>query len=310
MDKDIDYFKNIDKIYKKATYFQRHGLDVFFTIIIIIFILSLIVYFTILNSLQKLRANWDVEKCNPMYMPFASIINPDPNKTSEQQVEDNINYCIKNQIKDTSSSATKAFYNKLELFTELKNNFFKSMAFITSLFTTLFYALQKVMAEIIETINRFILGISSIFIKIRSTLYQIIGIMAVNINIFEELILIAGAWFLNIATFTTVSVLVPVTAAWGGALVVMIFLFVLSSFPWFFWLKPNSFLATLIWAGLGVVVLATSIVCLLMLIIQGSVHKHLKNYTRSYTTSHSIKNVSSIDTDVGNLENETKSENL
>ena len=94
MDKDIDYFKNINKIYNKVSYFQRNGLDVFLTIIIIICMIAAIVYFTLLNNLQKIRANWEIERCNPIYMPFVSIINPDPNKTPDQQVSDNINNCI------------------------------------------------------------------------------------------------------------------------------------------------------------------------------------------------------------------------
>lgn len=275
MDNNNDYFKNIDKIYNKVSYFQRNGLDVFITIIIILFMISAIVYFTLLNNLQKIRANWEIERCNPIYMPFVSIINPDPNKTPDQQVSDNINNCISNGIKDSTASATKSFYDRLELFTELKNNFFNSMSFISTLFKALFQAIQTIIAKFLEFLNKIIFGITNLFITMRSIVYQIIGVMAVQIYIFEELFFIAAAWMLNVVTFTAVTTIPPLGyVILGETLVLIIALF----YNWW----CGGCLSLVIYGILFIIgvtiisLLIVGIVCILLFQVQDGVQEKIK----------------------------------
>lgn len=291
MDNNNDYFKNIDKIYNKVSYFQRNGLDVFITIIIILSMISAIVYFTLLNNLQKIRANWEIERCNPIYMPFVSIINPDPNKTPDQQVSDNINNCISNGIKDSTASATKSFYDRLELFTELKNNFFNSMSFISSLFKALFRAIQSIIAKLLEFLNKIIFGITNLFITIRSIVYQIIGVMAVKINIFEELFFIAAAWMLNVVTFTAITTIPPLGGIILGETIVLIFLLGIN---WLCGGCASLFIGILVGIICATIItlLIVSIVCILMFQIQDGVQEKIKARQKIKSQLNKAKNLS------------------
>ena len=149
------------------------------------------------------------------------------------------------------------------------------MTFISSLFKALFRAIQIVIAKLLEFLNKIIFGITNLFITMRSIVYQIIGVMAVQINIFEEFFFIAAAWMLNVVTFTSITTLVPLGFTLLGELACIIVFIIISEFcfgcmMWAAALCALAFCVTL------VVFIIASIVCILMFQIQDGVHEKIE----------------------------------
>tara|TARA_B100001758_G_C18416918_1_gene620889 strand:+ start:13178 stop:14590 length:1413 start_codon:yes stop_codon:yes gene_type:complete len=92
----------INKIYEKRTYLEAHGTDVIFAVIISIILISVNVYFYIINNLKGLKNQWNDPvnpiNCKPFYIPFASIINPPADGKNLQYIEDNATTCAKKSL--------------------------------------------------------------------------------------------------------------------------------------------------------------------------------------------------------------------
>jgi hypothetical protein len=298
---ETKYLKNINNIYNKADYFKRYGGDVYLTIIIIITMICFIVYFSILNNLQKVRADWENQKCNPFYMPFVNIINPNPNKTTTEQISDNFHDCIVEGIKESTTSATNSFYSQLNRFTDVKHAFFGSMNFISALFKTLFNAISEIIARILTFINKFIFGFSNIFIKFKSILEKVLGVVATTFFMFLELFYLSMAWFLNIATFTTVTTITPLVLTLAGQMFLGLIMSIIGVI--FAGLQPIPFVGQIVFTPLTVAILAidvtliiaaivtlillicATVVCIAMIIVQDAVHRKI-NKSSSVSSKH------------------------
>ena len=116
-----DLYSNVNNLYKKAGYLNIYGIDLIITIVITIFFVLIIIYFSIVNNLGPIRANWDSNKCKPSVIPFAGIINkPDDDSVLEFTQKNFIN-CSQTMLRDIVDNAFKPIY----LAYQGSNNLFK-----------------------------------------------------------------------------------------------------------------------------------------------------------------------------------------
>ena len=169
--------KNIHKLYNKLTYWDKYGTDLVVSLFIIVIFTWLTGYFYILNNLEPIKNNWIQERCNPIIMPFAGIINKAPNKTATQTTVENFTFCTQNVIKDIAAFVTKPV---LYSFTVL-NRFF---AMILRIVNDIRSMLSKIRAFLKEIINRIfsrilniLISLQEIFIYIRDVIGKAIFII-------------------------------------------------------------------------------------------------------------------------------------
>ena len=89
--------ENIKNVFDNMSYSEQYNYDIWFTIIAIIIVLVLTIYFYIDNFIKSQRPNWKNNKCNPLYMPFASALAGDQdslNDPSGNFAEKNFNECL------------------------------------------------------------------------------------------------------------------------------------------------------------------------------------------------------------------------
>jgi len=210
----MDRIKNIniiDNIYTDATFNNRYGLDIFLTILIVVVMLCFIGYWIILNNLQSIRTNWASEKCNPMYMPFVHIINPDPTLTADQQISENANQCLKDSANNLAGGSLKDIYAKLGGINDIINDFHKFINFMNVLFLWLFNIIAYGINFLLSALQKTFLGVTHIFLKVESMFNKFIGILLTNFFIFIQLFNMAIAFILNFASIATVMIIVPLT---------------------------------------------------------------------------------------------------
>lgn len=94
--------EQINKIYEKRGYFQNYGGDIILALCISIVLIGINVYFYILNHLAGLKQQWnddtDPINCKPLYIPFASVINPPPDGNDLGYIEQNAKKCAKKSL--------------------------------------------------------------------------------------------------------------------------------------------------------------------------------------------------------------------
>tara|TARA_B100000902_G_C27309209_1_gene917340 strand:+ start:866 stop:1885 length:1020 start_codon:yes stop_codon:yes gene_type:complete len=286
----------IDRIYTDATFSTKYGVDIFLTIIIITVLLSIVIYFSVLNNLQKLRSNWDEEKCNPINFPFIHIINPDPNKTKTQQITDNINECLQEGVSGMANDSLTDIYKKFDLFADMKKYFDDFVIFIQKVFLWLFNTIIYLVNLLLSIIQKTFLGLTHIFLTAKDNFNKMLAIMVVNFFISLQFLNMAIAFILNFATIATVLIMVPlgVTCAILLALILIVAilgaLFTgLSAIPFvgLAFITPSGIMWGLL-ATLFIGLIAVIVLLILMGIIMGGL-VHIQNRAKRFiapTISH------------------------
>ena len=100
-----DIKSTIIKLYQKNGYYERYGVDVIISFIIIYSFISCITYFYVMNHLPILKKNWPNNKCNPVYMPFAGYVINDKTRSKMDIASDNFNSCVQNILISISNNA-------------------------------------------------------------------------------------------------------------------------------------------------------------------------------------------------------------
>ena len=118
-------FAEINNLYKKAGYLNLYGIDLIITIVCVYF-LFIIIYYSVINNLEPLKADWDNNKCRPSVIPFAGIINKPDDDTAFEFTQKNFIYCGQMHTQDHSRQCVcsnyMAFKVTNELFKNLSNN--------------------------------------------------------------------------------------------------------------------------------------------------------------------------------------------
>ncbi|MFN9999549.1 MAG: hypothetical protein ACK559_00335, partial [bacterium] len=90
--------------------------DIWFTIIIFLIVICIAIYFYIISTIKSYKNSWTQNNCNPLLMPFASVINSEESKGKElDYIINNFNECLNtlnaelaNEAKKPINSVTKS----------------------------------------------------------------------------------------------------------------------------------------------------------------------------------------------------------
>ena len=101
----LAYIKHLRNARPRQSCFLLHLKALLITIFLLfhIVLIGINVYLYIINHLKGLRKKWTDPvspiNCTPIYLPFASVINPPPDGDDLTYVEDNATKCIQNTLK-------------------------------------------------------------------------------------------------------------------------------------------------------------------------------------------------------------------
>ena len=84
----------MEDLYKHRGYFDTYGSDVVVSLGIGALTVAITSYTSYQSVLAQVRTNWNAHKCNPIYMPFAGIIMPQPGISTKDNTIQNFSYCI------------------------------------------------------------------------------------------------------------------------------------------------------------------------------------------------------------------------
>ena len=93
--------------------------------------LGFVFYYFIVANLGSIRSSWSVNRCNPLYMPFASWIDP------AETAEGNFQKCMNLMGKDLVSSMTDLFGAQIALIFEALSSILNPLKLFKSLFATI-----------------------------------------------------------------------------------------------------------------------------------------------------------------------------
>ena len=95
----------LNKLYEKTSYLDRYGGSVVVAMFTIIGIFMFFTYYYLKNNSDAIKNNWQKNRCNPLYIPFAGIIIDPKNMTKEEYATKNFFHCFGVLLKDIIEAA-------------------------------------------------------------------------------------------------------------------------------------------------------------------------------------------------------------
>lgn len=190
---NIEYMsidKKINNINENASYYELFNYDIWITIIAFIIVFFIASYYIIKSSIRSYKATWENNKCNPIMMPFASIINPElANGDDYGYTLDNFNDCLNalnaelavdmtkpiNQIKDNLDEFYSSLYSVAETTVTNLGALFTLIVEFFAIFIAKFKMLIFRSQEVFITINDFFAKLVSILTVIYYTIILLVG---------------------------------------------------------------------------------------------------------------------------------------
>jgi hypothetical protein len=183
---------NINSFNDNASYYELFNQDIWITIIAFIIVFLIAGYFLIKSTIRSYKAEWEKNKCNPVLMPFASIINPElANGDDFAYVLDNFKDCLDMLNAESATRMTKPINDIRENLGTFYGNLYgvanTTYAYLVSLFNLMLHFAGLFLDKILN----FTMHTQLLFITINDFFAKLVSILTV---IYYTLLLIISAY--------------------------------------------------------------------------------------------------------------------
>jgi hypothetical protein len=169
--------ERIESLYKKRGYFERFGTDVIITILLICITVGITSYSTYTSIISQVKTNWNVNRCKPIFMPFAGIIMPQPGQTYSETTSQNFQYCIQQDSSMVINIALMPFEFAMFIVIEFLDTVMAAITAFMEMLQWLKNELGSIFKEIFEKILLVVIPLMVMMIHIRDMLAKMNGIM-------------------------------------------------------------------------------------------------------------------------------------
>jgi hypothetical protein len=207
LESNVNY--KINKLYDSSTLFEKYGVDVWITIIIIMVLVFATGYYYILNHLHSLKKDWVKIRCNPLYMPFAGFINKDSNLTNMESTFSNFTHCLSNIIETGTKDAVDPIYYLLNSITTIFNDFLNTFNVFRKLMAYLRRSFEKIYTDIITRIVNICIPLLLIFVKLKDSMSKLMGILTASMFAYLVESRLMKIYIINIGIIIMLEVFVP-----------------------------------------------------------------------------------------------------
>ena len=207
---DANLVGKINEYFDNASYSELHVNDIWFTIIIFLVVILIALYFFITSTIKSYKTSWSQNKCNPLLMPFASIINSEESRGDElNYIINNFNECL-NTLNAELTEEAKIPINKLTSSIEgIFGSIYESFIQIQEFFAYLSSLLLELVTMIMSKLNTILINVKYFFINVNDLFGRVLSMFTV---VYYTLILLLRALRLIIVVFVLgwlVTVVIP-----------------------------------------------------------------------------------------------------
>ena len=260
---------NINNRFNRESYYSKYSLDIWITIIAILIVSYIVIYNYILTRIKVEKVNWEKNKCNPFYMPFASKIT----NSSDEFVGDNLKSCLNGYTKKIAGEVLSPINGIINVFLEIFNSMAKVFTmlftFIMGIINTIFSMFKEFLAFLMNIVEQNVI----VFGQINNFLASILGFFAV---IYNTVILLVDSIKLIFPIFALsiyAGFIIPSMVGTGIAIIIAFFALAIAyGFCWAFWGCP-FFVIAVLHTILAILSIAFTVVLFIM-------YAHLLGFTK------------------------------
>ena len=199
-----DILKKLNEKFDKRTYYDKYGLDVIISFILIFFVLLTVSYFHIMNNIQPIKADWDNQRCNPKILPFAGWIHQEEGKSKFDSSYSNFSFCLNGILKNIVyvffKPVEKIFTNQTSIIEGLFGIFNGLYNTVISMKDTILQLFEQIIIVIINLISE----ITNLILQTNDALSKLQGIL---VTIFYTIINAFNFLISGLGVYSNITVL-------------------------------------------------------------------------------------------------------
>jgi hypothetical protein len=220
----------MDKLYSNRGYFETYGGDVFTALAIGTGSFAISSYATYHALLLQVRSNWNEHKCNPLYMPFAGLIMPQPGMDTMDNTLQNFSYCVKQDVSAVFSIAMMPFEFGLYIVIEFIDAVIAAMIAVMEFIKWLRDLIGGLFSEFYNKMLYVIIPLVEIVIHIRDALSKINGIAITSLFLTMTVYNTAVSGVINVMSIIT-ELLIGLISVIVAMIVIAFILLITPAFP-------------------------------------------------------------------------------
>ena len=166
----------INQMYNTTGFIDKYGFHLFVTIIIICLFIVATSYFVFDMQIRNIKRNWSTERCKPLIMPLAGIINAPDNMDKSEYASQNFSYCTSQLFKYIFETVVSTLYYIMGLIVSVFNSALEAIHKIRLFFDKLREEFLNFVIATMRSILNFIIPFVKILIKMRDMMRKIEGI--------------------------------------------------------------------------------------------------------------------------------------
>lgn len=171
----------IVQLYNQRSYINVHGYDIVLSILPILMTLFIVSYATYSALIAKIKDNWSLNRCNPIYMPFAGIIMPEADVSPIESTIDNFTYCIKQDTSMVFSIALMPFEFSMHLIIDFLNTSMKTIVVSMRIAHWIRSQIGGIVGELYSKLFNVVIPIIVMITYIRDTLARTTAVLLVSL---------------------------------------------------------------------------------------------------------------------------------
>jgi hypothetical protein len=175
MDIDKNIKKAVEALYDNSTYSDKYGLQIWIVVIITLIVILACCYYYVLNNLQPIKANWNEEKCNPAYIPFAGLIHDKKGDEFWSFTAQNFNGCINTILQQITNYAFLPFYYAMNVISSIFLMLVNALAVMREMFYKMRSSVANITSVIFDRIFNITAPILELFVIIKSIIAKVVG---------------------------------------------------------------------------------------------------------------------------------------
>jgi hypothetical protein len=162
----------INELYLKSGYMDKYGKDVWITVILCIVFIIVICYQYLINTLEVVKADWPNFRCNPLFMPFAGLINKPTDQSSLEYTVMNFSECIMAILRFVAENAFKPFQLVMIILNDTIQALVDSVNKIRGLIDKLRNDYAYIFDQIYAAITNLVVAFINFTIKMKDTMLK------------------------------------------------------------------------------------------------------------------------------------------
>jgi hypothetical protein len=222
--------EKINELYKNRGYFERYGGDVCISIGLVIATLLITGYSSYQSVMAQVKTNWNQHRCNPIYMPFAGIIMPQPGSTTAETTTSNFSYCIKQDVSAVFSIALMPLEFAMYLIIDFIDAVLSAIMAIMEFIQWLKDQLGGIFATLYNKIVYFLVPLIEMIIHLRDMIAKLNGVAITALYTAMNIYNITISGILNIMVILN-NILIATIAIMLGMIILAFALIPTPAFP-------------------------------------------------------------------------------